>query len=154
MHCLVMPGYEQVATMLCNVFLVNSMSAIILICRQKQQLSCKVYTVVTWKSTHPQKNANPLCPQPPQPNFLQGYKWSVLNCGVYEEQSWALCVANVARFASYTMFMVTWYHSECYVPSGLDFKAAGGFVVQYLLSNYLLCEDSVTVNVTWAIFHG
>ena len=141
---------------------------IILICRQKQRLSCKVYTVVTWKSTHPQKNANPLCPQPPQPNFLyrvlkwaatlewalQGYKWSVLNCGVYEEQSWALCVANVARFASYTLFMVTWCHSECYVPSGLDFKAAGGFVVQYLLSNYLLCGDSVTVNVTWAIFHG
>ena len=33
------------------------------------------------------------------------------------------------------MLMVTWCCSECCVPSGLDFEAAGGSIVRYCLSN-------------------
>ena len=47
-------------------------------------------------------------------------------------------MANAACTASYTMLMVTWCHSGCCVPSGLDFEAAGGSIVCYCLSNYLL----------------
>ena len=52
------------------------------------------------------------------------------------------------------MLTVTWCRSECYVQSGLDFKAAGGSVVRYCLSNYLLQGHRVAVNVTWALFDG
>ena len=38
------------------------------------------------------------------------------------------------RYASYTMLMVT-CHSECCVPSELDFKPAGGFIVCCLMTS-------------------
>ena len=47
-------------------------------------------------------------------------------------------VANVVSTVSYTMFTVTLSRSECCVPSGLAFEAAGDSVVRYFLSNYLL----------------
>ena len=36
----------------------------------------------------------------------------------------------------------------------LDFEAAGGSVVRYCLSNYLLRGHRVAVNMAWAIFRG
>ena len=38
--------------------------------------------------------------------------------------------------------------SECCVPSGLDFEAAGDSVVRYFVCNYLLRGLRVTVNMT------
>ena len=46
-----------------------------------------------------------------------------------------------------TMLTVTWCHSECCVPSGLDFQAAGGSIVRYCLSNYLLRGHPDAVNM-------
>ena len=40
------------------------------------------------------------------------------------------------------------------MPSGLDFEAAGDFVVPYFVSNYLLRRLRVTVNMMWALFCG
>ena len=68
-------------------------------------------------------------------------------------------VANEVRFpkvvsrltTSYSMLTVTSYSSECCVPSGLDFEAAGDSVVHYFVPNYLL---QVSVNMTWALFRG
>ena len=40
-------------------------------------------------------------------------------------------VANAVHTVSYSMLTVTWCRSECCVPSGLDFEAAGGSVVCY-----------------------
>ena len=40
-------------------------------------------------------------------------------------------VANPVHTTSHTMLTVTWCHSECCVPSGLNFEAAGGSVVRY-----------------------
>ena len=57
-----------------------------------------------------------------------------------------------SRILSYTMFTVTRCCSECCVPSGLNFKAAGDSIVRDL-SNYLLWGHRVTVNMTWALFH-
>ena len=54
--------------------------------------------------------------------------------------------------ASYSMLTVTWWRSDCCVPSGLNFEAAGGFIVHYCLSNYLLRGHQVTVNMTWPFF--
>jgi len=51
---------------------------------------------------------------------------------------------------SYTMLTVTWCHSECCVPSGLNFEAAGGSVVRYSL----LRGHRVTMNMTRVLFHG
>ena len=56
--------------------------------------------------------------------------------------------------ASYSMLTITLYSSECCVPSGLDFEAAGDYVVNYFVSNYLLRGLQVTVNVTWALVRG
>ena len=42
------------------------------------------------------------------------------------------------RTMSYVMLTVTRCHSECCVQSSLDFEDAGGSVVRYCLSNYLL----------------
>ena len=56
-----------------------------------------------------------------------------------------------SRILSYTMFTVTWCCSECCVPSGLNFKAAGDSIVRDL-SNYLLRGHRVTVNMTWVLF--
>ena len=47
------------------------------------------------------------------------------------------------------MLTVTSYSSECGVPSGLNFKAAGDYVVCYFVSNYLLRGLQVVVNMTW-----
>ena len=44
--------------------------------------------------------------------------------------------------------------SECYVPSGLDFEAAGDSFVRYFVCNYLLRGLRVAVNMMWAIFRG
>ena len=52
------------------------------------------------------------------------------------------------------MVVVTWYLSEGWVPSGLDFEAAVGSVVRYCLSSYLLRGHQVAVNMTWVLFHG
>ena len=62
-------------------------------------------------------------------------------------------VSTMRLTASYTMLTVTSCHSECYVPSGLDFEAAGDSGVRYFVSNYLLQELRV-VNMTWALFPG
>ena len=40
--------------------------------------------------------------------------------------------------ASYGMRTIRSYSSECCVPSGLDFEAAGDYVVRHFVSNYLL----------------
>ena len=56
--------------------------------------------------------------------------------------------------ASYSMLTVTLYSSECCVPSGLDFEAAGDSVVRYFVFNYLLQGLQVVVNMTWALFCG
>ena len=61
-------------------------------------------------------------------------------------------IANAACTASYIMLMVTWCHSGCCVPSGLDFEPAGGSIVHYCLSNYLLQGHRVTVNLRWVLF--
>ena len=64
-------------------------------------------------------------------------------------------VAYVACTVSYTRLSVTWVtwcRSECCLPSGLDFGAAGGSVVCYCLSNYLLWGHRVAVNMTRALF--
>ena len=52
------------------------------------------------------------------------------------------------------MLTVTSYSSECCMPSGLDFEAAGDYVVCYFVSNYLLQGLKVAVNMTWALFRG
>ena len=38
------------------------------------------------------------------------------------------------------------------VPSGLDFKAAGGSIVRYCFCNCLLRGHQVAINMTWALF--
>ena len=63
-------------------------------------------------------------------------------------------VANALSTASYTMLTVTSYRSECCVPSGLDFEAAGDSAVRYFVSNYWLQGLRVAVNMTWALFRG
>ena len=60
----------------------------------------------------------------------------------------------MVHIASYTMLTATWCCSECCVPSGLNFEAAGVSVVHYCLSNYLLRGHRVTVNMTWTLFCG
>ena len=40
------------------------------------------------------------------------------------------------------------------MPSGLDFEAAGDYIVCYFVSNYLLQGLKVAVNMTWALFCG
>ena len=67
MHCVVVPRYEQVATVLCGVFLVNStlqslVCLLYLFAVKSNRLSCKVYIVVTQKSAHPRANDNHLHP--------------------------------------------------------------------------------------------
>ena len=62
--------------------------------------------------------------------------------------------ANAVSTTSYTMFTVTLCCSECCVPSGLDFEAAGDSVLLDFVSNYLLRGLRVTVNMTWALFCG
>ena len=57
-----------------------------------------------------------------------------------------------AHHELHTMLMVSWCHSECYVPSGLNFEAAGGSGVHSCLSNYLLWGHWVAVNMTWVLF--
>ena len=53
------------------------------------------------------------------------------------------------------MLTVTLCRSECCVPSGLDFEAAGDSAVRYFVSNYLLRGLRVAVlNMTWALFRG
>ena len=52
------------------------------------------------------------------------------------------------------MLTVTSYGSECCVPSGLDFEAAGVYVVRYFVSNYLLQGLEIAVNMMWALFRG
>ena len=42
------------------------------------------------------------------------------------------------------MLTVTSYGSEYCVPSGLDFKAVGDYVVRYFVSNHLLLGLQVT----------
>ena len=49
------------------------------------------------------------------------------------------------------MLTVTWYRSGCCMPSELGFKAAGGSIVHYCLSNYLLQGHRVAVNMTWVL---
>ena len=49
------------------------------------------------------------------------------------------------------MLTVTWYRSGCCMPSELGFEAAGGFIVHYCLSNYLLQGHQVAVNMTWVL---
>ena len=61
-------------------------------------------------------------------------------------------VANAVRTVSYTMLTVTWCRSECCVPSGLDFEAAGDSVVHYFVSNYLLRGLRTALDMTWALF--
>ena len=53
---------------------------------------------------------------------------------------------------SYSMLTVTSYSSECCMASGLDFEAAGDYVVRYFVSNYLLRGLQVAVNMMWALF--
>ena len=61
-------------------------------------------------------------------------------------------VSNVAHTVSYTaMLMVTLCHSECYVPSGLDFEAAGGFVVCPIT---FAVRHQAAVIITWAFICG
>ena len=50
------------------------------------------------------------------------------------------------------MLTVTWCRSECCVPSGRE--AAGGSIVRYCLSNYLLRGHRVAVNMTWALLNA
>ena len=44
--------------------------------------------------------------------------------------------------------------SECCVPSGLNFEAAGDSIAHYFVCNYLLRGLRVAVNMTWALFRG
>ena len=54
-------------------------------------------------------------------------------------------VANAVCTASYAMFTVTWCHSECCVPSGLDFATSGfDYVIQLFASRALSrCKHDV-----------
>ena len=65
-----------------------------------------------------------------------------------------LCVNGWSSCGAHHVLTVTWYHSECCVPSELAFKTAGGSVICCCLPNYLLQTHRVTVNRTWALFHG
>ena len=55
---------------------------------------------------------------------------------------------------SYTILTVTLCRSECCVPKGLNFEAAGDSIVRYFVSNYLLRGLRVAVNTMWVLFHG
>ena len=58
-------------------------------------------------------------------------------------------VSNVAHTVSYTaMFMVTWCHSECCVPSALDFEDAGGSVVCPII---FAMRHQAAVIITWTV---
>ena len=56
--------------------------------------------------------------------------------------------------AALTDGQVTWCHSECCVPSGLDFEATSCSILCYCLSSYLLQGHQVTVNMILALFCG
>ena len=45
------------------------------------------------------------------------------------------------------MLMVMWCHSECWVPSGLDFEAGDGSVARCCVSNKVLRGHRI-VNIT------
>ena len=64
-------------------------------------------------------------------------------------------VANAASTASYTMLTVTLCRSECCVPSGLDFEAAGESVVRlFCVQLFFSRALSHCKNMTWELFRG
>ena len=127
-------------------------------------------TIISWKSTHPllffsnflygfivYSSQHPPYTELCVPNVayvwslhIWGKKFRVIHRWRLLQGSFAYTdISSVAHTASYTMVMWHGAVQNVIVPSDLDFKAAGGFIVHCCLCTYLLRVHWVTV-----MWHG